>query len=379
MSELFDELARALTRPMPRRRALRVLGGALVAVAVPGTGALRSAQAIAGVRQSSVLSSVCEKTCSGTFPVPCLCKGPTHGCFEECGMAGSTCCCYKGADGKNAGVAACPPGTRCGDPRRGESNCMCIKTCGSPFACCREDQFCANPTVRLCCKHGERGCGRMCCKPNEECRRIQIGTGSQTVCEQKCPPNRAWCGRNTCCPPRWYCINERTGLCKRCRRDQEECGTKCCDKATSRCCRSSSHAYCCRNGRDCCEGVCCPPRTKCARQILPGQGGLTAGSPRVCCPPDRQVPGDTMVCCPPGQVSLGGKVVVGPGIQGLCCNRSQVCGSGATITCCASGSTGTQTCCGGKCVDLQFDAQNCGRCGNVCPSGVCRQGVCASA
>jgi hypothetical protein len=26
---------------------------------------------------------------------------------------------------------------------------------------------------------------------------------------------------------------------------------------------------------------------------------------------------------------------------------------------------------------VRFDAQNCGRCGNVCTSGVCRDGICA--
>ena len=37
MSEFLDELARSLARPMPRRRALRILGGALVTVATPAS------------------------------------------------------------------------------------------------------------------------------------------------------------------------------------------------------------------------------------------------------------------------------------------------------------------------------------------------------
>ena len=36
MTEFLDELARSMAKPMPRRRALRLLGGALVSVAVPG-------------------------------------------------------------------------------------------------------------------------------------------------------------------------------------------------------------------------------------------------------------------------------------------------------------------------------------------------------
>ena len=36
MTEFLDELARSMAKPMPRQRALRLLGGALVSVAVPG-------------------------------------------------------------------------------------------------------------------------------------------------------------------------------------------------------------------------------------------------------------------------------------------------------------------------------------------------------
>jgi hypothetical protein len=36
-----------------------------------------------------------------------------------------------------------------------------------------------------------------------------------------------------------------------------------------------------------------------------------------------------------------------------------------------TGCTASQTCCGGKCVDLSSDWQNCGACGNLCTSGLC--------
>jgi len=370
VSELLDELARTLAAPMPRRRALRTLGGALVAVAVPG--AVRAQRAFGGVRRPAVSTGLCEKSCSDPFPVPCICPGPDPKyCFETCGEAGSTCCCLKGSDGKPSGAVACPPGTRCGRP--GESNCPCVNTCGS--RCCGKDEFCANPRENLCCKTGERGCGLECCKPNEECRTTRVGTGSSDICVKRCPPQQAWCGRDKCCPPKWRCVNEHTGLCKRCGRNEEECGKKCCDKRTSRCCGEN---LCCPKGRSCCtvngKRVCCPANTKCAEQILPGDIGLTRGSPRVCCPKDR-FHSSPDLCCPPGQKALSGPGLrVGPGLSPFCCPNDQVCGS----TCCQkSDILGSETCCSGKCVDLRFDPQNCGRCGQVCSSGVCRDGICA--
>ena len=361
MSAFLDDLARAMVRPMPRRRALRLLGGALVGASVPG--ALRPRAARGAPRGRVGTLGLCEKDCSGALPVPCICPGPDPKyCFETCGVPGSTCCCLKGSDGKPSGAVACPPGTRCGKP--GERNCPCVNTCGDPYVCCGQNQYCANPKTKLCCNNDERGCGGMCCKANEECRRIRVGTSSTTVCEQKCPPGRAWCGTNTCCPPKWRCANERTGLCKRCARNQEECGTKCCDKATSRCCGPN---LCCKKGRACCTvggtRICCPPNTKCAPMILPGNVGVTKSSPRTCCPLPRFSTKEE-ICCPPGQVALNtpGFAIPPRGLSPFCCPPSQICPS-ATL--------------GKACVDLSSDPRNCGRCGNVCASGVCTGGACA--
>lgn len=377
MSELFDDLARALARPMPRSRAVRAFGVALVSVGVPGalrtpraaagTLAVKATNVSSGARASRVAKAFCEKSCSGVTPVPCLCKndrnkGPYAGCFETCGVSGSTCCCLKGSDGFNSGAVACPPGTRCGRP--GEVNCPCINTCGDPSACCGRDEFCANPRERLCCKQGERGCGRFCCKPNQECRSIRVGTASTVTCEDRCPPNRAWCGRSTCCPPRWRCANERTGLCKRCGRNEEECGTKCCDRRTSRCC---GKAGCCPNNRSCCvngpEQVCCAAGTKCAIPILSGNIGLVPKTKAICCPTER-LNNEPKLCCPPGQVALnnpGFRIPPRSSISPFCCPRSMTCSSPS----------------GRVCVDLQSDPANCGSCGNACPSGTCTRGVCA--
>ncbi len=48
-----------------------------------------------------------------------------------------------------------------------------------------------------------------------------------------------------------------------------------------------------------------------------------------------------------------------------------------TRLCAETGCLENESCCGGACTELDQDAQNCGSCGNVCPTGVnCVAGVC---
>ena len=62
-----------------------------------------------------------------------------------------------------------------------------------------------------------------------------------------------------------------------------------------------------------------------------------------------------------------------------------VCGTGTACAACTGGMTcqsakcacpGTEMACSGTCTTLASDASNCGKCGNVCPSGVCSAGQC---
>jgi hypothetical protein len=342
---------------MPRRRALRMLGGALVAVAVPNVLRPGRAQAHSG---GFTLRSACNPACSGTYPVKCVCPAK-GGCYiGGCGEPGSTCCCFEESNAGIPGAVVCAPGYSCGGGK-GKPNCVCQRQCGTE--CCKRDEFCANRRENLCCKRGRRGCGLECCQPNEECRTARIGTGSADICTRRCPSNRAWCGRDKCCPPRWKCINERTGLCKRCWPEEEECEKKCCDRKTTRCC---GKAGCCPKDRSCCVNgpnqVCCPRGTKCAIPILQGNIGVVPDTKAICCPQER-LNNSPKLCCPSGQVALNspGFRIPPPGISPYCCPPSMVCQSGGNKVC----------------VDRQTDAANCGSCGNRCQSGICSRGVCA--
>lgn len=357
MSESFDDLARTLARPMPRRRALRLVGGLLVAAAMPG--ALRTSAALGGPKSSHRMST-CSPTCSNSAAIPMACPvAPAKDiCFITCAEPGSKKCCLFEA-GKPSGIVACPDGYDC--PKGGRGSCVCLKNCGGN--CCKTTEYCANFQQRLCCERGWRGCALECCKPNEECRKIRVGTGSQDICTKRCPPNQAWCGKDHCCPPKWKCVNESTGRCKRCWPDEEECEKKCCNRKTSRCC---GKAGCCPKDRSCCvtgkTQRCCPAGQKCAIPILADNIGIKAGTSSICCPSARYNKSPEL-CCPPGQVALNtpGFRTPPPGISPYCCPPGQVCGAGA----------------GKACVDLQSDSMNCGRCGNVCESGICSRGVCA--
>ena len=373
MSELLDELARALAGPMPRSRALRVLGGALVTAVVP---AVRPGRLRAAV---SLRPTTCgdPRTCANTnFPNVCGCDF-LAGCYRDCCAADQICCTWSrggGGPGPPCEKACCGKDERCGIAER---SCICANSCGSK--CCTQDEFCANQALQLCCKKGQEACGGVCCDPNEECLRARIGHDSQTLCVQRCPAGRARCGSSKCCPTNWRCANPSTGLCKRCAPNEEECERKCCNRKTSRCC---GKAGCCPNNRSCCvtgaKQICCPRGQKCAVPILAGDIGVKPGEPAICCPPERYVP-NPKICCPAGQVALTGPGMrVGPGLSPYCCPSGQTCGSGGGLTCCQKSDVlGSETCCAGKCVDLRFDPKNCASCGNVCTSGVCKNGVCA--
>lgn len=361
--ELLDRLAKDLARPVSRSRALRTLGSAVVAATVP----------------TALTSRAWGRTADG-------CNASGGGCIS------SARCCY-GSDGY--AVSCCP----------WYFTCRPSGLCGEPFACEDGRGFCGPKSGRVCCPPSQvcfKGvcvtpcppdqvvCKGICCPKGTECVRATVGGQRIETCTPKCPGGRARCGLN-CCPTNWRCVDPDRSFCKKCGIREEECGTRCCDKATSYCGDPSRSLCCPKNASSCPTGpvekprrTCCRKPNRCTQQLPPTIGGITAASPYVCCPPERQVPGAEILCCAPGQVSLGGKVLAGSGIQGLCCKRSQICGSGNDVTCCQTfspliGTDLNQTCCSGKCVTLNYDPSNCGACGRACPPGQrCARGVCTA-
>ena len=373
MSEFLDELARTMARPMPRSRAVRVLGSALVTAAVPSS--FRTAIAGASPRGSSACPPL--PNCNSK-PNTVFCGVVNRG-NDGCTKYIYVCCPKGGGDPQpvcckgDGEVQCCRPCEKCGEENLplGGVNIICVEDPANPRSCggtcCAEDEFCAHKFQELCCKRDQRVCGsRYCCKPEEECVTHRIPGHSQSFCIKRCPTGRAWCGTDKCCPPKWHCANPSKGICKRCRPTEEECEKKCCDRATSRCC---GKAGCCPKSRSCCntgkKQVCCPPRQKCRVPIQRGDIGVKPGTPAICCPPER-VSTNPDLCCPPGQVALNspGFRTPPPGMSPFCCPPGQICQSAIA---------------GKVCADFQSDPRNCGGCGNVCESGICAGGVCALA
>jgi hypothetical protein len=168
MSEFLDELARSLAKPMPRRRALRVLGGALVTVATPASllaGRASAAGAIGCDKCGAPHGAGCVTPgACGKFPLenePVCCTWP--GYFGPIRKPHGGICAQAGGNGlqpPGGAACCCPKGTSCGNPA--VAACVCAHPCGTD-----------------CCGEGSKCCAGKCCEKGEECVR---GACREKVC-----------------------------------------------------------------------------------------------------------------------------------------------------------------------------------------------------
>ena len=334
----LDDVARVLAEPMPRRRAVRVIGGAVIGVAFGGfwTRGARAQQGECLPGHSPCITSP-NLVCCNDLTEDCV-PGPLHICRNK--------------------PTPCPAGTT---------------HCGGryDFDCCRPGFDCENSVCVPGCPPGSKKCGRTCCGRDQQC--------SGGRCVKACPRGRAVCGKK-CCPKGQRCVNASTGLCTPCKKGQTSCGKKCCPKGTF-CCNPARGICCKKSGGECCftnpndmqaSGVCCQSPSNCARE---GdlEGANVPGGGTICCPPSRQAPNSA--CCPPG--STAHKVLkVGVGIPLACCPNDRFCGEECMAR--APGAGVFEQCCDGVPRNTHSDPRNCGACGNVCAEGQgCFSGICA--
>ena len=275
MSEFLDELARSLAKPMPRSRAVRLLGSALLTAAVPG--ALRTAAGHA--RRSGSGACPPAPNCNSE-PNTNLCTKPVVG-NDGCTRYIKACCPRGGGDpqpkccvgdGRSGGVKCCRP---CEDCFTGGGEPQCLKnkkrSCGTE--CCPEGQFCGSPKHNLCCREGDS----LSRSGRHQSAEIKCVGSNGARC---CPEGTTCCQGKNCCWPGQRCVN---GRCVCSPKQTVKCGSDCCDPETEKCCfrfNGRRIQHCAPKDEVCCGTGSCPKGVKCC-------GGVKcAGGP-----------GDDWECC----------------------------------------------------------------------------------
>jgi hypothetical protein len=332
---LFDDVARTLATPMPRRRALRIAAGLLVAAAVPAyrpkPAAATVTKAFAGCPKGGLQS--CTERFGPELPACCpdyrpgfaICCKSTDECFND-----NKNCCPKD---KQCGGRCCLPDQKCKDGRC--VDCPEEQACGE--TCCDPGEYCGSKRRGLCCPKGHDAC-------------VVYG-GSAGLC---CGPGTTCCANAKsakCCDAKHPCV-KGGGRCK-CAKGETRCGNECCTKGEvcsgGKCCPKGNVKCgdeCCTPGK-CCGENCCPEKWLCCSTAVgkkcckPGEHcALIAGAPgkKNCCPSSRIVTTDTGVplCCPTGTIDNGENDCCPPGNPNCCadlsCLGNTVCVRGECVT-----------------------------------------------
>jgi hypothetical protein len=314
---------------MPRRRAVRVIGASLAAIAVPGSiPRLARAQVGCTARTCGKDERCCQKGAEADFETYCCprpswrfqCGGQDNGyrCINVCKSSGTNYPCTGLVADRFAGVnGVCCDSRhheRCvpHDPKELASGggsrprCdFCIgKMCGPDprlpggipgrWNCCKPPATCRKGICR--CPNGRESCGAKCCARSDICHPcLSVGTLVQgnpnsidgAVIGKKCCPSRGSCCGSTCC--------KEFGCCD----------TKCCPVKTSRCAVSGGKKVCC-------------PRTR----------ALITDAGYRCCPPGTVAPPFHSGCCPPSDLECCGPAIGKP----VACGRNQTCVHGTCVS-----------------------------------------------
>jgi hypothetical protein len=181
LANFLDDAARILASPIPRRRALKLLGGALAGV-------------FAGTFAATTASADTKGTKCGNITCP----------------AGATCCTtgsqpFCATDGKNS----C-----CGDNKADINSQICCTTGDRPFVGTKGKTCCGNSTcdggTHMCCTTGTTPFvgtkGKTCCgNSTADSDHMCCNTGTQPFVGTK---GKTCCG-NTTCPEHYSCVHGR--------------------------------------------------------------------------------------------------------------------------------------------------------------------------
>jgi len=176
MSALLDDVSRVIASPISRRRAFKIVSGAVGGAILASLGLGRSARGQQTQANCTDGQTRCGNTCCHPYE---MCCGGT--CYGAGAYADYVCC---------GGATLCNK----------ESEQCCGTAC-----CSRRHTCCGNQ----CCSRGQTCCGSQCCNSNVEC--CGYGTKCCTPSSPKCcgytcyPANYQCCGTKACPPGQWCC------------------------------------------------------------------------------------------------------------------------------------------------------------------------------
>jgi hypothetical protein len=287
----FDDLARTLAEPMPRRRAVRVIGVSLAAITVPGLSP-RLARAQTGVCGSTTCGKdqrCCQKGAEANFKTYC-CPSPSwqffcgsqdngYRCVNTCAPRAKKIPCTALIAHPESGINGI-----CCDKRL-HSGCVRV---GAPAEKRPDGTWVSEEWKPSCCPKGPGFAfcfgDDTCCQAPNKCKRglCRCPNGTQSCDGRKC------CKRGENCS---FCVRTSTAVSTSSDDPASDIvGRKCCPRSAPYCCGST----CCKE-LGCCGTKCCAHPAQCAK----------SGAARVCCPSHRVTVADGHYgCCPAGTASI---------------------------------------------------------------------------
>jgi hypothetical protein len=343
-ARVLDDIARALAEPMPRRRALRLLGASITGLTVRQ---LRPASARAVPGRRSVRCGEDQRTCQ---------KGAEADYEEYCCPRPSWQFFCGGRDNGYRCINTCAAGTKfpctalIPHPQSGINGVCCDRKYHKGCQPVGRAATCCYGSPIKCVPMGEAQClrkgGNATWAPSERwkpqcvpCMGVSCGpkpgSGKDDPLRFVCCEKPNTCRQGTCrCPdgsppcPGGGCCKAPT-TCRRCYQGDPTTSEK--PLATGKCCRKGEHCCgrrCCPKDSDCCDGKCCPKDTSCT---------LTSKGRNVCCPDTRAgIAGDTRFCCPTGTFPQQRGGCCPPGLESCCAGtdcerRGQFCVNGQCV------------------------------------------------
>ncbi|MBI5531166.1 MAG: hypothetical protein HY898_00520 [Deltaproteobacteria bacterium] len=280
---------------------------------------------------------------------------------SNCGGCGVAC---QASDvcGNGSCATWCPSGT---------SNCAgkCVATevdpsnCGGCGKTCKPGELCSSGACALTCQQGLTDC-------NGTCVNLSTDNANCGQCGQACPTGEV-CSAKSCALTCQQGLTDCGGTCVNLSTDNANCGQ--CGQAcpAGELCSAKTCALTCQQGLTDCSGTCVNLSTDNANC---GQCGQACPTGELCSNKACDV------ACQQGLTECSGLCAnlgsdnLNCGQCGHACVGNTACSQGYCVVACPLGTTD----CSGHCADLTADPQNCGSCGFVCPTFSHATSTCSS-